>query len=68
MLAARERGLGTVWTTAHLTFEREVAELVGIPYETVVQAALTPVAYTVGTDFMAARRAPTQDFIHWDIW
>ena len=68
MLAARERGLGTAWTTAHLTFEREVAELVGIPYDTVVQAALTPVAYTVGTDFMAARRAPTQDFIHWDMW
>lgn len=68
MLAARERGLGTAWTTAHLTFEREVAEVIGIPYDTVVQAALTPVAYTVGTNFLPARRAPTHDFIHWDMW
>ena len=68
MLAARERGLGTAWTTAHLTFEREVAEIVGIPYDTVVQAALTPVAHTVGTDFKPARRAPVHDFIHWDQW
>jgi nitroreductase len=68
MLAARERGLGTAWTTAHLTYEREVAEVIGIPYETVVQAALTPVAHTVGTDFAPARRAPVEQFIHWDQW
>ena len=30
-LAARARGLGTAWTTLHLTYEREVAELLGIP-------------------------------------
>jgi nitroreductase len=68
MLAARERGLGTAWTTAHLTFEREVAGVLGIPYDTVVQTALTPVAHTVGTDFALARRAPTEDFVHWDEW
>jgi nitroreductase len=68
MLAARERGLGTAWTTAHLTYEREVAEALGIPYDTVVQAALTPIAHTVGTDFAPARRAPTDHFIHWDAW
>jgi len=68
MLAARERGLGTAWTTAHLTYEREVAELLNIPYENVVQAALTPVAYTVGTDFKPARRAPAESFLHWDRW
>jgi nitroreductase len=68
MLAARERGLGTAWTTAHLTYEREVAEILEIPYDTVVQAALTPVAHTVGTDFRPARRAPAADFIHWNAW
>src|SRR5213078_2664899 len=35
MLAARARGLGTVWTTFHLRHEREAAELLGIPYDRV---------------------------------
>ena len=56
MLAARERGLGTCWTTLHLLWEQEVAELLGIPYEEVRQYALIPVAYTVGTDFKPAAR------------
>ncbi|HEX5811899.1 MAG TPA: nitroreductase family protein, partial [Pseudonocardia sp.] len=30
-LAARARGLGTAWTTLHLGYEGEVAELLGIP-------------------------------------
>jgi len=68
MLAARERGLGTAWTTSHLSYEREMAELLGIPYDTVVQAALTPVAYTIGTSFKPGPRADPQDFVHWDGW
>lgn len=68
MLAARERGLGTAWTTAHLSYEREMAELLNIPYETVVQAALTPVAYTRGTRFKVASRADQHDFTHWNGW
>ena len=31
MLAARARGLGTAWTTLHLRYEEEVAELLGLP-------------------------------------
>ena len=31
MLALRERGLGSAWTSLHLQNEREVAELLGIP-------------------------------------
>jgi nitroreductase len=68
MLAARERGLGTAWTTSHLSREREVAAVLEIPYKTVVQGALTPVAYTDTTCFGPARRAPVDDFIHWDSW
>jgi nitroreductase len=68
MLAARERGLGTAWTTCHLTYEREMAELLGIPFDTVVQAALTPVAYTVGTTFKPGPRADPKEFTHWDRW
>jgi nitroreductase len=68
MLAARARGLGGVWTTFHLRHEREAAELLGIPYERVMQAALIPVAYTVGTDFRPAPRRPLDTLVHWDRW
>ena len=68
MLAARSRGLGTVWTTFHLPKEREAAELLGIPYDDVMQAALIPVAYTLGTDFKPAVRAPLDSMVHWDRW
>jgi nitroreductase len=68
MLAARSRGLGTVWTTFHLAHEREAAELLGIPYDEVMQAALVPVAYTKGTDFKPGPRAPLESMVHWDAW
>ena len=68
MLAARERGLGTAWTTSHLSYEEEMAALLGIPFDTVVQVALTPVAYTIGTSFSVAPRADHRDFSHWNIW
>jgi nitroreductase len=68
MLAARARGLGTSWTQLHLSREREVAELLGIPYDTVAQAVLTPVAYTKGTDFKPALRPAPDEVIHWNGW
>ena len=68
MLAARARGLGTCWTTFHLAREQEAAELLGIPYDSVMQAALIPVAYTIGTDFRPAVRAPLDTFVRWDRW
>ncbi len=68
MLAARARGLGSCWTTFHLAHEREAAELLGIPYDQVMQAALIPVAHTVGTDFRPAPREPLETMVHWDAW
>jgi nitroreductase len=68
MLAARARGLGTAWTSFHLFHEREAAELLGIPYDDVMQAALIPVAYTIGTDFKPGRRRPLETIAHWDRW
>ncbi len=68
MLAARVRGLGTSWTTLHLAYEREVAEVLGIPYEQITQAALIPVAYTLGTDFKPAPREPLDSILHIDRW
>ena len=68
MLALRARGLGSAWTTLHLAREREVAELLGIPYDTCTQAGLFPIAYTKGTDFQPASRVPATDVTHWNTW
>ncbi|HET9078354.1 MAG TPA: nitroreductase family protein [Acidimicrobiales bacterium] len=68
MLAARERGLGTAWTTMHLAREREAAEILGIPYDRVTQVAMIPVAHTVGTDFKPAPRLPLDQVAHWEMW
>jgi nitroreductase len=68
MLACRARGLGTSWTTAHLTVEAEVASVLGIPFETVTQVALIPVAHTIGDDFRPGPRRPLDDVVHWDRW
>jgi nitroreductase len=68
MLALRSRGLGSAWTTLHLGREKEVAELLGIPYARCAQAGLFPVAYTIGTDFKPGPRKPSGDIVHWDAW
>ncbi|MEX2533806.1 MAG: nitroreductase family protein [Nitriliruptoraceae bacterium] len=68
MLAARARGLGTCWTGFTNRREAEMAELLGIPLADVEQVALTPVAYTIGTDFRPARRDPPESIIHWNSW
>jgi nitroreductase len=68
MLAARSRGLGTVWTTFHLMHEEKAAEILGIPYHEVTQVALIPVAYTIGTDFKPGKRKPLDSMVHWDNW
>ena len=70
MLAARERGLGTAWTTIHMLNggEQKAAELLGIPYDKYSQAGLFPVAYTIGTDFKPAKRLPLDPIVHWDTW
>ncbi|MGE4650485.1 MAG: nitroreductase family protein [Myxococcota bacterium] len=68
MLALRSRGLGSAWTTIHLLREREMAELLGIPYETHLQAGLFPIAYTTGTDFRRAARLPVSEVIRYNGW
>lgn len=67
-LAARNRGLGTCWTTVHLAREQEVAELLGIPFDEVQQVALLPVAHTIGTEFKPGRRKPFDQFVHTNGW
>ena len=67
MLAARARGIGAAWTTIHLFFEKEAAEILGIP-DNVTQAALLPVAYFTGEDFKPATRIPSREFTYFETW
>ncbi len=68
MLAARARGLGTVWTSAQGPLEREMAEALDVPYDEVMLAAFIPLAYTIGTEFKPAKRVPRDEVLHWDRW
>ena len=66
-LALRARGLGSTLTTLHLMHEQEAAALLGVP-DDVMQVALLPVAYTLGTDFKRAARPPVAKIMHWNQW
>lgn len=66
-LALRSRGLGSTFTTFHLAFEQEAAEILGIPAN-VTQAAMLPVAYTKGTGFKPAERPPVESITSWNSW
>jgi nitroreductase len=66
-LAARARGLGSAWTTLHLRYELEIAELLGIPAH-VRQGVLLPTAYYTGDGFRPAPREPLDAVLHVDRW
>jgi nitroreductase len=66
MLALRARGLGSAWTTLTLFRERELAELLGIPFDEWMQVGLFPIAYTRGTDFAVTPREPGADHLRWN--
>lgn len=66
-LALRSRGLGSAWTTLHLTYEREIGEILGVP-STVTQVALLPVGYHTGTEFRPAARRAAETITYWDTW
>ena len=69
MLACRARGLGTSWTSIAQAFhEQEVAQVLGIPHESVRQGAMIPVAHTIGTEFKPKRTEPVDDFLHVNNW
>jgi nitroreductase len=66
-LALRARGLGTTWTTLHLRYEQEAAEVLGLPAN-VRQGVLLPVAYTEGTDFKPGPRHDLDAVLHVNRW
>ena len=67
MFALRGRGLGAAWTTLHLRYENEIAEILDIPRH-FTQAALLPVAYYTGDDFQPAKRVPASQVTSWNDW
>jgi nitroreductase len=68
MLAARSRGLGTALLTSQLSYEREIAEVLGIPYETTTQAAMVAVGHLTGSGMSPARRRPVDEVLSWNRW
>ena len=66
-LALRSRGIGSCWTTLHLGYEAEVAELLGIP-DTVTQVAMLPVGYYTGDSFSVTQRRPAAEITFIDRW
>ncbi|MCE2499410.1 MAG: nitroreductase family protein [Dehalococcoidia bacterium] len=68
MLAARARGIGSVFTCIHLMHEQEAAQILDIPYRRVMQAGLIPMAYTIGDRFRPAHRESLDDVVHWNGW
>lgn len=67
MLALRARGIGSAWTTLHLSYERECNEILGIP-DDVTTAALLPAAYFSGETFQKAERVPAKSLTYWETW
>ncbi len=67
MLALRARRVASAWTSLHLLYEREVADLLGMPAE-VTQAALLPVAWLKGGELKPARRLPLAEVGYWNRW
>jgi len=65
-LALRSRGLGSCWATVTSRRERDIAELLGIPYDSYTQVGMFPVAYTVGTDFKRAWRKPVAEVLSYN--
>ena len=66
-LALRSRGLGSVFTNAHLLREQEIATILGIP-NGFTQTCLIPVAYTKRRDFSPPPRRPLADVVRWNRW
>jgi nitroreductase len=67
MLAARSRGLGSVWTTQTVAREAEVASLLGLPAD-VRHVALIPVAFYTGDTFSPAARPEPDTITSWNSW
>ena len=68
LLGCMEFGLGSVITTLHKRYEKEVKQLLGIP-ENTETAALLPVGYLDGkANYGPTKRAPVNQIAYQDNW
>ena len=67
MLALRARRIASAWTSLHLIYEQEAAQLLGIPAD-ITQTALLPIAWLQGGDLGKAKRLPLEDVCHYNRW
>jgi nitroreductase len=63
MLALRSRGLGSIWATVANRREKEIAAILGVPFDEYTQVGIFPIAYTIGTDFKKAWRKPVSEVL-----
>ena len=63
MLALRSHGLGSCWATVTSRREREIAAILGIPFDEFTQVGMFPIAYTIGTDFKRAWRKSVDEVL-----
>ncbi len=63
MLALRERGLGSLWATVSTRRAPEIFDLLGVPQGAYTLIGTFPIAYTIGTDFKRAPRAPVSEVL-----
>jgi len=67
MLALRARGIGSTWTTLLSSKQDEVAQVLGMPADT-LQTVMLPVGYTKGAVMKRAQRRPAQEVTYWNRW
>jgi nitroreductase len=63
LLALRERGLGSTWTTVASRREKQIAQLLSIPDGQFTQVGMFLIAYTIGTDFKKVYRKPVSEVL-----
>ena len=66
LLAARALGLGSVFTTMHMTAEPTVREVLGVPPEIKI-AAMIPIGWP-DAKFGPVNRLPVEQFVHRNGW
>lgn len=66
LVAARALGLGTTFTTMHMTAEPTVREVLGIP-DPIKIAAMIPIGWP-DAKFGPVKRRPVEEFVHRNGW
>ena len=67
MLAMRNRGIGTTWTSLLTSRASDMARILNIP-EGVTQTVMLPAAYTLGAKLKKADRLPAAEVTYWNSW